>query len=126
MDADPLPGSALGEDFAQSTIECCQAVALRVSRMLAPSSEAIMDVSDENFLRVRRPCRHRLQRGRRERTPPDPRRSAQNGLSILHQSLFRRLRHGWPNFRIPSELVRYSYRGCQRGDNSLRRRLKIC
>ena len=94
MDANPLPGSVLGEGFPQSAIECCQAVALRVSRMLASSPEAIVDVSNESFLRVGRACRHRLQRGRRERASPDPRRSAQNGLSILHQSLFRRLRHG--------------------------------
>jgi len=118
VDANPLPGSVLGEDFAQSAIECCQAVALRVSRMLASSPEAIVDVSNESFLRVGRSCRHRRQRGRRERAPPDPGRSAQNRLSILHQSLFRRLRHG--------ELDRYGYRGCQRGDNSLRRRLEIC
>lgn len=99
MDADPLPHSALRKDFREPTIERCEAASLCVSRMLASSSEAVIDVSDEDFLRVGRPCRHRLQRGRRERAPPDPRRSAQHRLSILRQSLFRRLKHGRLNFR---------------------------
>src|SRR5262249_2253124 len=78
-------------EFPQSTIKCRQALALCVSRMLASPAETVMDVSDENFLRVGGPRRHRLQRGPRERARPDPGRPAQNALSIRHQGLFRRL-----------------------------------